>query len=603
MKSWIRRRSCLVAFALVFIAGACQAQTKAYTETVLFSFCAVAQNGNCLDGSGPAADLIQGMDGNLYGTTLTGGAVGLGTLFKVTPSGTLTTLYSFCSVQNEDQDCLDGEGPTGPVTQGADGNFYGLTESGGSNGGGTLYKVTPAGTLTTLHNFADQDGPSPFLLLGANNNFYGMTVTGGSNSMGSIYAISSAGVFTTLYSFCSLTSCLDGETPNGGLTQGKDGNLYGTTSAGGGADNAGTIFRLTLDGVLDTMYFFCSQTGCADGSDPVATMKQGTDGNFYGVTQAGGIGNGGTIYRITPESTLTTLYNFCDFSSCTFNPSSLIQGSDGSFYGTIGEFDHNEGEFYSITPGGTFTLIYSFGSQASDGDGPTGVVQAKSGIFYGTTELGGNYGGVDSAIGGTVFEIGVVKAASTTTLAITPNPTTVGRNLTLTATTSGSYGTPTGSIVFSTSGVTLATSTLNSSGVATLSANTSGIAPGVYPVIATYAGSPTYNSSTSSAVDVLLKAASSTTLAASPNPVTPPAIVTLTATVKRSGAAETPTGDVTFYDGSTVVGTANLNASGVATLSSPTNGIPAGKYAVTAAYNGDNSDGTSTSPAVTVQVE
>jgi hypothetical protein len=179
--------------------------------------------------------------------------------------------------------------------------------------------------------------------------------------------------------------------------------------------------------------------------------------------------------------------------------------------------------------------------------------------------------------------------------------------VTLKATVSGSDGTPTGNVVFSADGETLDTVPLNSSGVASLTASTNGIAPATYPVIATYPGSSTYNSSASSASDVTLsKAPTATTLTASPTTVTPPADVTLTATVVRSasGAKGTPTGSVTFYaDGSTALATIKLNASGVATVTAPSNGYPANTYAITAKYTGDSSDSTSTSSAVNVTVK
>jgi len=598
MKSLFSRLFLAFFITPAILSYVCHGQTQTFKEKTLYTFCSVTNDGdgNCADGSSPAS-LIQGNDGNLYGIATQDGAGGGGNVFKITPSGAFTVLYSFCSEYNENDYCADGEYPAA-LTLGADGNFYGLTTQGGSmetegEDGGTFFKVTPSGTMTILANLDFGLFYFPLGLIQATDgNFYGTTYGGGANGDGSIFRITPAGTFTTFYSFCNLADCLDGNDPGGGLTKGADGNLYGTTYSGGATDQ-GTVFRISLAGVLDTFYYFCTQTDCPDGSGPELTMLQGTDGNFYGSADGGG------LYRITPSGALTFLASEIAYPAC---PTGLLQATDGNIYGITQCLGSEQvGNFFEYTKpetaGGAYTSLYSFGIQASDGWTPTSVIQAKNGNFYGTNSEGPTY-----YYAGTVFEIGAVKAESASAITASPNPVISGQVVTLTASSSGSYGTPTGSITFSTNGTTIGSATLNS-GVAKFSANSSGIAPGIYPVIATYSGSSTYNSSVSAPVDVFLKAATSTTIAAFPNPVTPPAAETLTATVKRSGATGTPTGDVTFYSGSTVLGTANLNSSGVATFSGPTSGIGAGKYAVTAAYNGDNSDGTSTSPAVTVQVE
>jgi hypothetical protein len=161
-------------------------------------------------------------------------------------------------------------------------------------------------------------------------------------------------------------------------------------------------------------------------------------------------------------------------------------------------------------------------------------------------------------------------------------------------------------VTFSLNGTALGSGTVNTSGKATLAAPTNGFPTGSYPIVATYSGDANYNSSASAAYTVTLnKAATSTTLTASPNPVTPPAKCTLTATVKRtaSGAAGFATGSVTFSVGTTVIGTAPLNGSGVATLSAGTSGIATGSYPVEAKYSGDSSDIASTSSPVSVVVQ
>jgi len=271
------------------------------------------------DGEYPVGGVVQGFDGNFYGTTAGGGnngstclGTGCGTIFKVTPAGTLTTLYSFCSQTN----CTDGYGPVAALVQATDGNLYGITQSGGANnntqiclyvylnGCGTVFKVTPTGVLTTLYSFcslpncADGVGPYSSLVQGTDGNFYGTTNIGGSGfdlavcgitGCGTIFKITPTGTLTTLHSMCSEggSSCTDGAYPQSGLIEGLDGNLYGTT-AHGGINGGGTVFKITPSGALTTLYSFCAQAGCPDGSLPAGNLVQATDGNFYGTTFFGG---------------------------------------------------------------------------------------------------------------------------------------------------------------------------------------------------------------------------------------------------------------------------------------------------------------------------
>jgi uncharacterized repeat protein (TIGR03803 family) len=254
-------------------------------------------NFNCADGFGPNG-LIQATDGNFYGTTTLGGVYGPleGTVFKITPAGVEEVLHNFTGG-------ADGQFPTAGLTQGTDGNFYGTTFSGGANqfcqgqgnqlvGCGTVFKITPKGKLTTLYNFCSQpdcaDGVSPFagLIQGADGNFYGTTSVWVGTSPGTLFRVTAEGVLTNLYTFCSQLNCADGESPNG-LIQATDGNLYGTAN-GGGDDNDGTVFKMTLEGNLTTLHSFCSRRNCNDGSSPIAGLVQGTDGNLYGTASEGG---------------------------------------------------------------------------------------------------------------------------------------------------------------------------------------------------------------------------------------------------------------------------------------------------------------------------
>ena len=214
---------------------------------------------------------------------------------------TLTTLHFF----NGTDGFLNSSGAT--LIQGPNGDLYGTTSYAGLHGGGTVFRITASGKFKSLYNFCSQasctDGSIPLagLVLASNGDFYGTTEYGGAYGQGSVFKITSAGALTTLYSFCAVSStgpgeppCLDGRTPQNALIQGADGNLYGTTNGGGRGlgsctaapsnCNGGTVFRITPAGALSTLYSFCSQTTCADGSDP-AGLVQGNDGNFYGTTE------------------------------------------------------------------------------------------------------------------------------------------------------------------------------------------------------------------------------------------------------------------------------------------------------------------------------
>ena len=315
--------------------------TTGGTLTTLYNFC-VAGSPNCTDGYNPTAGLARDSNGNFYGIATSGGAHGpflaYGTVFKLTPGGVLTTLYSFCLLSG----CADGTNPNGGVILAGNGNLYGTTVSGGTKSGGTVYKMTTGGTLTTLYNFcslsscSDGSQPSAGLIQASDGNFYGTTYAGGANSKGTVFKITSSGTLTTLYPFCSLTSCADGAQPFAKLLQGADGNLYGTTSTGG-KFNKGTIFKITTGGKLTTLYSFCALASCADGESPLGALIQATDGNFYGTTFLGGAKNQGTIFELKTPSTLTTLYSFCPLSGCPdgANPiAGLVQDTNGEFYGT-----------------------------------------------------------------------------------------------------------------------------------------------------------------------------------------------------------------------------------------------------------------------------
>ena len=374
---WRLNLSRMACIAFVFCA-ATAVSSDAQTFTTLVNF-------NFTDGLEPEASLIRGTDGNFYGTTRFGGAnpnncnigsaaFGCGTVFKVTPGGTLTTVHSFNSA--------DGAGP-GALVQATDGNFYGATSNGGANnipvcaitgapvGCGTVFKITPGGVLTSLHSF---DGT-------------------------------------------------DGFEPTGGLVQASDGNLYGTTFAGG-ANNVpactvppynyvgcGTVFKITPGGTLTTLHSFDG----TDGFNPNGLM-QATDGNFYGTTHLGGVNGGGTVFKITPAGVLTTLHSF-NFTDGAYPLAALVQATDGVFYGTTYQYGANgDGTAFKIAADGTLTTLYNFCALTgcADGTNPSGLIQATDGNFYGETFAGGaNCTNIFPPGCGTVFKITAGGALTT----------------------------------------------------------------------------------------------------------------------------------------------------------------------------------------------
>jgi uncharacterized repeat protein (TIGR03803 family) len=344
---------------------------RAQTLTTLANF--VGTNG-----ANPLfAPLVQGTDGNLYGTTQAGGAHQQGTVFKVTTAGTLTTLYSFCG-----QSCGDGSAPFGGLVLGKDGNLYGTTEAGGTNNDGTVFKITPQGALTMLHSFNIRDCFNPFagLVQATDGNFYGTTESGGTNLLGTLFKITPQGALTTLHSFDST----DGSSPEAPLIQATDGNLYGTTYNGGAVgEDYGTIFKITTRGALTTLHDFNETEGRAI----VPALVQASDGNFYGTASEGGASGYGSVFMMTLDGTLTVLHSFNATDGAT--PNTLVLGTDGNFYGTTVSGGANiAGIVFEITPQGSFTIIHEFNS--SDGADPfAGLVQATDGNFYGITNGGG----------------------------------------------------------------------------------------------------------------------------------------------------------------------------------------------------------------------
>ena len=290
-------------------------------------------------GASPNA-LMLAANGTFYGTAEFGGQYNDGTIFSITSGGALTTLYTFNAYDH------GGYTPVGGLTAGFDGMLYGATQQGGPFSIGTVFRMTLGGVFTELALFNGYPGAYPVaaMVQGSNGLLYGVSVgDGASGSDGTIYSLSQAGVLSLLVSFDKT----DGQYPWGGLVEGADGNLYGTTSQGGSVSGLGTVFRVTTGGALTTLHEFKG----SDGAQPWGALIQGTDGNFYGTTIAGGANNEGTIFQITPGGALTTLHSF-DGTDGYLPWAGLVQGTDGNFYGATYEGGaSNDGTLFELSMG------------------------------------------------------------------------------------------------------------------------------------------------------------------------------------------------------------------------------------------------------------
>jgi uncharacterized repeat protein (TIGR03803 family) len=384
------------AFVLILVCATMMTTSRAQTFTKLADF-----NGK---GWRPTHSLVQGTDGSLYGTTNESTSLG-GTLFKLKPAGgAVAILHAFCMTTG----CPDGSGPAGALTETPNGLYYGASSGGGASRTGTVFSITSNGTLTTIYTFGSQtnDGVNPYsgVVLARDGSLYGTTYNGGTIGHGTVYNVTLNGVKSTIYNFCQLASCKDGAAPYGPLIQGSDGNFYGTTRAGGGP-NKGTVFKITPGGVLTTLYSFCHITNCTDGKEPDGGVAQANDGNFYGTTPVGGTYNQGTIFKITPTGTLTTLHSFCNCGDGSEPNGPLIQATDGNLYGTTFQGGNNPGTIFNITLAGTLTTLHTFNT--TDGVQPNaGLLQDTDGNLYGTTTIGGS--STDCSGGcGTLFRLSV----------------------------------------------------------------------------------------------------------------------------------------------------------------------------------------------------
>jgi uncharacterized repeat protein (TIGR03803 family) len=385
------------------------------------------------DGGQPNGPLLQASDGNLYGTARSGGVnrcrsdgIPCGVVFKISTTGMQSVLYHFGSAPN------DGYTPSGPLIQGRDGALYGLTSNGGDyGGGGVVFRITLDGTYAVLHSFGatQNDGISPVggLVEADDGNFYGVTASGGANhcpqipqaggNCGTVFRTTPQGATSILYSFGA--SAADGVTPLASLVQASDGHLYGTTASGGAYScsnsnephTCGTAFRTTLGGEATVLHSF--GRSLADGVAPQGALVQAADGALYGTTVSGGAGSCGglfgcgTVFKMTLAGQLSIVHAFAVTSrEGGYGPAPyLVRARDGNFYGMTGSGGVHLGDLngtvFKLTPAGVLATLYSFGPTNSEPSNPYGgLVEAADGTLYGVTTYSSAAAG-----GGTVFKL------------------------------------------------------------------------------------------------------------------------------------------------------------------------------------------------------
>ena len=366
---------------------------------------------NGSDGGNPSSELVQGSDGLFYGTTAQGGPNGLGTVYKITSGGVLTTLGSF--------DGSNGRNPYAGLVEDANnhGTFYGVTLGDQGTILGTAFNVTSTpGGLALLANFssANNGGLFPWatLIEASDGTFYGTAYQGGLNTAGTVFQLTTGGTLTTVVKF----NGSNGGSSHAGMIRGIDGNFYGTTS-GGGANGFGTVFRLTPNGINSVLTTLASFDGVNNGSQPDGVLLQMPNGDFYGTASSGGANNKGTVFKMTVNGTTGTLTTLASFTGANgWKPTcGLVLANDGNFYGTAqqgGDLTANSGfgwgTVFKMTPT-TFALTAVVVFNNTNGSFPYGgLVKGTDGNLYGTTDNGGAFNS------GTVFKFGITSLTCAT---------------------------------------------------------------------------------------------------------------------------------------------------------------------------------------------
>lgn len=410
----IHRGAAAALAATLFITLGAIHPAFAQTETILYDFCTST---GCPNGGYPPAGPVMDSAGNFYGTTADGGAFNDGAIYKVTPDGSETVLYSFGAKKH------DGEEPLAGLLMDREGNLYGTTAFGGENDAGAVFRVTPAGLEKVLYSFCSVagcvDGNTPYstLIMDKEGNLYGTTNAGGANRLGTVFKLTPGGTETVLHSFAGGRT--DGSNPYAGLVMDPKGNLYGVTSAGGNSEfcegsGCGTVFEITSAGAEGVLYSFCPRatTTCTDGSFPRGTLLRASDGTFYGTTSNGGTsilcgGGCGTAFKLSGR-TETILHSFGAGSTDGIFPlGGLIMDSGGNLYGATndGGSSGQYGTVYEISTTGTETILHNFIDNGVDGLYPQGsLILDSSGNLYGATSAGGT-GSFITNNGGVLYEI------------------------------------------------------------------------------------------------------------------------------------------------------------------------------------------------------
>lgn len=578
--------------------------------------------------------LTLGPDGNFYGVTAGGGDFGYGTIFKVTPGGAVTTLHSFSGNDAKG----DGFSPVTPPVVGDDGSLYGTATNYG-------YKIDMNGKFTRLTSSIPYFSGAPTvgsfapLLLASDGNFYGTVPQGNTNGGsvgGTVFRMSPGGAVTVLYSFQPDDTGINfpqGELPYGGLAQGTDGNLYGTAAYGAFCTFCGVVFQMTPGGSLGWEHLF---TNGHDGSVPQTGLVAASDGQIYGVTSVGGYsGEYGTFFSITDTGAYAPIFILtadCSAGSCIGSDpeGAPMQATSGVMYGTTKQGGAgNQGVFYSLNVGLVpfISTIQPAGKTGDTigilGNGFNGASQVKffnptrpNGVLVAPTTVSDTYltvkipalakTGPLSVVTGTDNVKSLrnfrVRVTTTTKLASSGSPSQVGQPVTFTATVTTTSGTiPDGELVTFSDGTTDGTTNIGSgttvNGVASFT--TSSLPVKTHAIKATYEGDGALIASTGSIMQVVNLDSTSTTLSSNVNPSAYGQAVMLTAVVSTTGSS-VPTGKVTFKNGATSLGTATLDSTGTARLS--TSKLPAGLDSITASYGGDSLNGKSTSTVLTQTV-
>ncbi len=353
-------------------------------------------------GEDPAAGVTLDPSGNIYGTTFDGGRHFEGTMFRLSPDGHETVLYSFLGIY--------GEGPASALFRDARGALYGTTQGGGRNNRGAVYRLDAKGNEKVLYSFPE-DGGAPYsaVIRDADGNLYGNASGDGTGSCGSVFKVSPAGKETTLYTF---TGGTDGCVPTGSLVRDSAGDLYGSAWAGGDLNclapyGCGVVFKLDTAGNETVLYTF---TGANDGARPVGVVRD-DEGNFYGATTYGGGICGeqlgcGTVFKVDSAGHETVLYRFTGVAGDGTQPYGVVLDAAGNIYGSAGGGDNYDGVVFKLDTRGKETILHSF-TGGADGAGPSEVVLDSAGNIYGTTPTGGDLSCVfrNPPGCGTVFKI------------------------------------------------------------------------------------------------------------------------------------------------------------------------------------------------------